>query len=212
VSDVIDLSGEARALAEKCNEKHVRVVQAIISGEYSSNTKAYLSVYQDSGEESARRSVSDLLTIPDVKALHFQLREEKLMEGVLTRAEAMKRLTDMVRTDMSDLVSFIPKTVRRMNDATGELEEVEVSTWEFHDSAKLTPEALASISEIASSKEGVKLKIHDAKAAIKQLSEMSGWEAPKKIQHSGSLVSTDKDMTLEEADRIYQDNLKALRG
>ena len=181
------LSEEAKALAEQCNEKHVRVVQAIISGDYDSNTAAYLSVYRESEDDSARAAVARMLAIDSVKKLHFQLREEKLLEGCLTRAEAMKRLTDMVRTNMSDLVSFVPKTVRRMNDDTGELEEVEVSTWEFHSSTGLTPEALASISEIASSKEGVKLKIHDAKIAMKMLADMNGWNEASKVdvKHEG---------------------------
>lgn len=182
-SEVIELSEEAKALAEQCNERHVRVVQAILSGEYTSQTLAYLSVYPESSQDSARSSVCDVLAIPSVKALHFQLKEEKLLEGAMTRAEAISILSDMARTPISELVEF--STITAGTDDDGN--PVKQSVWSFKNSALLSEGAMRSISELAATREGLKIKQHDQKAAIKQLAEMAGWEAAKKVQHSGAI-------------------------
>jgi phage terminase small subunit len=36
---------------------------------------------------------------------------------------------------------------------------------------------MSAISELTTGKDGIKLKMHDPKAAIKQLAEMQGWDA-----------------------------------
>ena len=204
---VLSLSDKAKELAEACNEKHVRVVQAILSGEFESNTAAYLSIYTESTRDAANSSVAAVLAIPSVKALHAQLKEERLLEGILTRSEAMKILSDMASTPISDLVTF--STVDAGTDDDGN--PVKQSVWAFKDSALLDEGAMRSISELAATREGLKIKQHDQKAAIKQLAEMAGWDAAKKIEHSGRLATINGDMSLEEASRLFEDNLKSLR-
>jgi len=203
------LSDEIKELAAACFPRHVEVVQAILSGKYSSNTKAYMSLYPDSSVDAARSSVADLLANPNTKRLYTALREEKLMEGVLTRSEAMKILTDMATTSMGDIIEF-GNTEIGIDPETGD--PVMAGTWKFKNSKDMTEEQLRSINEVASTAQGLKIKQHDQKAAIKQLAEMAGWEAPKKIKHSGELTSTTPDMDLETATRIYEDNLKRSDG
>ncbi|WP_340618810.1 hypothetical protein [Xenorhabdus entomophaga] len=65
------------------------------------------------------------------------------------------------------------------------------ATWQFRDSALQNPAALSAISELTTGKDGIKLKLHDPKAAIKQLSELMGWDSAKKVDFS----STDGTMT-----------------
>lgn len=181
------LSEATKELAKECNEKHVKVIQAVLSGEFDSNAAAYQSIYKESSDDTARTNCPRVLAIACNRALYNQLKEESLEEGVMSRAEAMKRLTDMVRTDMSDLITFGSRTFETLDKETGEPKEVTVGTWNFKDSDELTPEAIAAISEIASSKEGVKLKIHDAKAAIKLLADMAGWNKATEVDltHKG---------------------------
>ena len=199
----IALPEEIKKLAEECNPDHVKVVQAILSGEYSSNTAAYRSVYKDASEESAKASVSRLLTIDNVKALHCALRELQLLEGALTRAEAISILSDMARTSMGDVADF------RNVEYEVDDEKIERAVWYFKNSGELSESALRSIHELGMTKEGLKLKLHDQKAAIKQLAEMMGWNKPQKLAVVGSLVATNSEMTLEEASRVFEDNLKS---
>nr|WP_282550416.1 hypothetical protein [Providencia heimbachae] len=46
------------------------------------------------------------------------------------------------------------------------------AVWKFKDSTLQDPKSLAAISELTASKDGIKLKLHDPKAAIKQMSEL----------------------------------------
>lgn len=171
------LSEEARALAEQCNERHVRFIQCVLSGKFDSNTAAYQFVYPESSYDASRDSASKVLAIPCNKALYSQLREEQLMEGVLSRAEAMKILSDMASTSMGDLVVF--GTVEAGTNEDGE--PVHQAVWKFKDSQAMTAEQLRSISEVTAGRDGLRIKQHDQKAAIKQLAEMAGWNEPKKI-------------------------------
>ncbi|MBT0598864.1 terminase small subunit, partial [Klebsiella quasipneumoniae] len=59
------------------------------------------------------------------------------------------------------------------------------AVWSFKDSLLQDPDAMSAISELTTGKDGTKLKMHDPKAAIKQLAEMQGWDAPKKTELTG---------------------------
>lgn len=201
-----ELPEEVRELADACSRKHVMVVQAILSGDYPNNTRAYLSVYPESSDDAARSSVAALLALPNVSALHKALRDLQLMEGALSRAEAVSILSDMARTSMGDLVTF--GTYEGAKDESGE--PVKQSVWSFKDSVEMSPAMLRSIAELNATREGLKIKQHDQKAAIKQLADLMGWDAPKRIK-VGSLSATDESMSYEEAARIYEENLKDTR-
>lgn len=176
MSDAIELPDEVKELAAQCNEKHVRVVQAILSGNFSSNTKAYQSVYADQSDDSARSAVARMLAIDSVAKLRHELKELKLLEGVLSRAEAMSILSDMARTNIGDLVNF-----RSIEVTTEDGSAATQAVWDFKDKGDIPEHALRSIAELAATPQGLKIKQHDQKAAIKQLSEMAGWDAPKKV-------------------------------
>lgn len=201
------LPDSVQELVDACNLKHVKVVQAILSGEYSSNTKAYQSVYTDTDAESAKTSVARMLTIDNVQALYEALRDTNIVEGILSRDEAMKILSDMARTGMSDLAVF--GTIDAGIDDDGN--PVKQAVWSFKDSALLDEAAMRSISELNATRDGLKIKQHDQKAAIKQLAEMAGWEAPKKLHHSGRLEHIPPGGSLEDAAQTYEDNLRRQR-
>ena len=178
MAETSELPEDIKKLADACVPKHVQVVQAILSGEYGSNTAAYQAFYPDADADSANANCARMLAIDSVRKLYNALRDERLMQGVLSRAEAMQILTNMARHSLSDLVTF--GSMELPDEKTGETRSV--GTWAFKDSSELTPEALATISELSSTKEGNRIKTHDQKAAIKLLSDMAGWAEPKKIE------------------------------
>ena len=51
--------------------------------------------------------------------------------------------------------------------------------WRFKNSALQSAGALSAISELTAGKRGISIKLHDPKAAIKQLADLQGWEPPK---------------------------------
>ncbi|KLU14546.1 terminase [Xenorhabdus sp. GDc328] len=98
----------------------------------------------------------------------------------------------MGRVSIHDIADF-------RNSQIGEDDEgkpVFQATWQFKDSALQNPAALSAISELTTGKDGIKLKLHDPKAAIKQLSELMGWESAKKVD----LSSSDGSMTPNNID------------
>ncbi|MEY0256605.1 terminase [Morganella morganii] len=87
------------------------------------------------------------------------------------------------------------------------------AVWRFKDSALQNPQSLAAISELTAGKDGIKLKLHDPKAAIKQIVDMEGWEAPKKTELTGKdggpIQSTGFDLSGLTTEQLLQLREKA---
>jgi phage terminase small subunit len=116
-----------------------------------------------------------------VQAFLKSVQGEIVDEAIMTREEALKRLSKMGRTSIADIAEFSNSIVGEDDDGNPVFQAV----WSFKDSALQDPDAMSAISELTTGKDGIKLKMHDPKAAIKQLAEMQGWDAPKKTELTG---------------------------
>lgn len=201
----IQLPAHINELAHKCHYRHVRVVQAILSCNYSSNTRAYQSVYPNVGGEVAATNVWRMLKNADVSALYTALRDVQLLEGIITRNEAIKILSDMARASMGDLIEWRNCKVATDEDDTPILQ----TTWSFKDLENLTLAQLRSIAEVAATPQGIKIKQHDPKAAIKQLADMLGWNGPQEISLTNRIRVIPENISLEEATQIYEQKLRS---
>ena len=133
---------------------------------------------------------------PKFKAFMDSMDVKRLEAAILAREDALKVLSRIAATSLSDLVEFGEYVVAK--DEQGR--DIKQATWRFKDSAQSNPENLAAISELSATKDGIKIKTHSPLTAIKQLAEMQDWEAPKKI-----LTSTAKslsDFYNDDADEI----------
>ncbi|SCZ72157.1 MULTISPECIES: terminase small subunit [Photorhabdus] len=133
-------------------------------------------------EDTARSCASEILTNPNVKAFLDAMNAEAISDAVMSRQEALERLSAMGRVSIYDIAEF--RNCLMGEDKDGE--PVFQAVWQFKDSALQDPAALSAISELTTGKDGIKLKLHDPKAAIKQLGELQGWEAPKKTEVTGA--------------------------
>ncbi|ERT10442.1 terminase small subunit, partial [Photorhabdus temperata] len=118
-------------------------------------------------DETARSSASEILTNPNVKAFLDAMNKEAVSDAVMSRQEALERLSSMGRVSIYDIAEF-------RNCQIGEDDEgkpVFQASWQFKDSALQDPMYLSAISELTAGKDGIKLKLHDPKAAIKQLAD-----------------------------------------
>ncbi|WP_081761372.1 terminase small subunit [Yersinia similis] len=153
-------------------------------------------------DDGARASASQILTNHNVQAFLQSVQYETVNEAIMTYTEAMERLTLMGRTTIHDIATF-------GNYQIGEDEEgqpVFQASWKFKDSKNIKPEHLAAVAELSTGKDGLKIKLHDPKAAIKQLAEMRGWEAPKKTELTGANggpIQT-SNLTPDEAAEAYR--------
>lgn len=132
-------------------------------------------------DQSAAASVSRMLKDVKVRAFNDSLLESVTSNAIMTREEALEILSHQARTTIKDVARFRKTQVGE--DDKGE--PVYQAVWEMKGSDEITDEQARSITEVSAGKDGLKLKLHDQKAAIKQLADMEGWNAAQRVEHTG---------------------------
>lgn len=196
------LTEEQKALFDALTALQKRFVTHLLNG--SNQTEAYRKAGGRAKGDGERSKANQIVTNSNVQAFLKSVQYEAINEAIMTRTEALERLSKMGRTALTDIAEF-------KNCQIGEDEEgkpVYQASWSFRDSALQDPEAMAAVAELTTGKDGIKLKMHDPKAAIKQLGEMMGWEAPKKTELSGpgggAIKTENTNMSAEEAAEAYR--------
>lgn len=154
--------------------------------------------------ETVNRTAKELLDNPKIAARLAELNKSAVTDAVMTRQEALERLSRFARADLTDLVEF---GTYELGEADGD--PVIQSTWRIRDSVLQDPEAMAAIAELNASKDGIKIKTHSPLQAIQQLAKMQGWEAAQKFDHT----SSDGSMTPKaaiDASSLSPETLKEL--
>lgn len=143
-------------------------------------SEAYRSSYNASKmkTDTINQAASRLLADSKISARVSELRGKIQSTAIMTREEALERLTRMASVRITDIAEFNEQVVGE--DENGD--PVKQTVWRIKNSDELTPEAAASIKSITATKFGPKLEMHDPQAAIQQIAKLQGWEAPKKIE------------------------------
>lgn len=196
------LTEEQKALFDALTALQKRFVTHLLNG--ANQTEAYRKAGGRAKGDGERSKANQIVTNSNVQAFLKSVQYQAINEAIMTRTEALERLSKMGRTSLSDIADF-------RNCLIGKDEEgapVYQASWSFRDSALQDPEAMAAVAELTTGKDGIKLKMHDPKAAIKQLGEMMGWEAPKKTELSGpgggAIKTENTNMSAEEAAEAYR--------
>lgn len=192
------MTSEQLELFNKMTELQKIVAPLVLSG--MTYAKAYrIARPNDTKPDTTCSSkVKQMIDRPVVKAWMDSMREGIVSDCIMTREEALKRLSTFARADIGKMVEF-------GNFQVGEDEHGEAvyqSTWKFKNSALLDANLVACISELKATKQGISIKLYDPMTAIKRLSDMEGWDQPKRIDHtiSESNLDTSKlsDSAMEE--------------
>ncbi|RZN54893.1 terminase small subunit [Escherichia sp. E10V10] len=179
------LTAEQQLLFDALTPLQKQFSLAIIKGK--NQTDAYKAAKGKARGDAIRAAASRMYANVNVVAFLKLVQGEVVDEAIMGREEALKRLTSLGRASLFDLAEF-------RNGMIGEDENgdpIMQASWSFKDSALLTPEAMAAIAELTAGPQGLKIKLHDPKAAIKQLAELQGWEAAKVVDN----VSSDGSMS-----------------
>ncbi|WP_074423413.1 terminase small subunit [Serratia sp. 14-2641] len=197
------LTKEQKALFDALTALQKKFVTHLIKGK--NQTEAYKAAGgKAKTDDTARAQASRMVTFDNVQAFLQSVQYETVSESIMTRTEALERLSVMGRARVRDLVDFSEHKIGVDAD-TGE--EIIQAAWRFKDSVKQHPELLDAIAEVTAGKEGIKLKLHDSRGAIKQIGEMQGWEAPKKTEvtgaNGGPIQTENTNMSAEEAAEAY---------
>lgn len=164
------LTAEQQKLFDVLTPLQKRFALAIIKGK--NQTDAYKAAKgKAKTPEAIRNSASQIFTNLGVQAFLKSVQGEIVDEAIMTREEALKRLSKMGRTSITDIAEFSNSVVGEDEDG----QPVYQAVWSFRNSTLQDPDAMSAIAELTTGKDGIKLKMHDPKAAIKQLAEMQGW-------------------------------------
>lgn len=188
------LTSEQQALADKLTNLQRGVVLGVVAG------KSQRQAYYDAGgkaktDEAADTSAYEIMSRPEVIAFYDSLVSSAAGDAILTRAEALERLSLIARTRITDVLEFETVEVETTNK-DGEPETKTETIWRMKESAELNELAASAIKSVTMTKFGPKIEMHDAPAAIAQVAKMQGWDAPQKIDHT----STDGSMSPSRVD------------
>lgn len=185
-----DKESTIEELSEGLTDLQIKVVHNVVSGEYSSNTKAYLAAKDgEVSEDTAKANVSRMLADANVKPYYKALINKAALDSVISREQALEILSNMATTKITDIATY--ETIEHIDKASGKT--IKQGVWYLKDSENLTDEQATSIMAVKATPQGVEIKQHDHKIAIKQLAEMMGWESEKKINNQFTVVIEDKD-------------------
>lgn len=145
-------------------------------------------------ERSAGQIAHILLQNPKIKRRIRYAKQELHDRTEASRDELVSHLLKIVRTDSRDIAEWGPEhTEKRAKDGA-----LIVSPGvHLIESSDLTRDASYAIQEIGNTKEGVKIKLHDKRAAIMDLAKLMGL-VTEKIDHSGKVeqvVSNGPDLS-----------------
>lgn len=146
-------------------------------------SEAYRQSYEAGGmnENSVSRKAYELLQNVKITARLSELNEKATSAAVMTRQEALERLSNYARIDLADLIDF--GSSEEAQDEEGR--PIIQGAWRIKDSVMQDPKKMAAISELTAGRDGVKIKTHSPLQAIQQLAKMQGWESAAKHEHSG---------------------------
>ncbi len=171
---------EHKALYDNLTRLQKGVCLGVLEG------NAYAKAYFDAGgiakdNDIANQIVSRMMSSDvNVRAFMSAMESEAITSAVMTRRQALERLSFIAGTSVSDIVEF--STIELGGD-DGKTHSQ--SIWALKDGVMQTPEALASIAELSAGKDGFKFKMHSSTAAIKELSSMLGWDSAKRVEITG---------------------------
>ena len=124
--------------------------------------------------ETVHKRASELMANGAVTGRIEFLRKASETKHIMSRQEALERLSDIGRTNLHELVEFGTYEVGADDDGNPLTQAI----WRFKDSALQDPKKMAAIAELVAGKDGLKIKLHSPLQAIQQIAKMQGWDKP----------------------------------
>lgn len=192
------MTEEQKALFDKLTTLQQQIALNSISG--MSDIDSYKN---SSGKaktiKAMEASVSQILGNVKVVAFLDAMKEVAVNNAIMSREEMMTELSILSRVKTSDIINFGYRDVETVDPKTGETKIVNQSYWSMKDMEDLTSEELGAIEEVSVGKDGLKFKKVSRLNAMKQLSELAGYNAAQKYDHTSSDGSmSPKGKTLDD--------------
>lgn len=180
----IKLTSEQLELASKLTPLQRKFVIYLVSSNMSQR-EAYKAAGGKATTEGAQDvGASRMLSQDKVKAFYESLLNSAATVAVMTKEQALERLTKSASVTIKDVCDF--KNVQVGKDKKGN--PVFQTVWTVKDAEDIPDHIAASIKSVTITKTGPKIELHNSHGAIKQLGDMLGWNAPKESKLSGELT------------------------
>ena len=134
------LTAEQQRLFDVLTPLQKRFSLAIIKGK--NQTEAYRKAGGKAKGDNLRKAAHVIATNCDVQAFIKSVQREIIDEAIMTREEALKRLSKIGRASIADIAEF-------SNSIVGEDEDgnpVYQAVWSFKDSSLQDPDAMSAVS------------------------------------------------------------------
>ncbi len=138
-------------------------------------------------KESIESCASELLSNPKLKAFLNMFKVDPsptLARAIMTREDIISDLTDIANATIFDVMNFYTNNDELMNLETGE-EILGQSTIVVKSMNEIDPKFHKLIKGVKQTKHGIELTLHDQMQARKQITDMCGYDAPKRSEISG---------------------------
>lgn len=147
-------------------------------------TEAYRRAYNSEKMKATSMSANAGKLMADTRiALRIeQLKTMARTKAVMTRQEALERLSRIGRTSLADLIEWRTADLGEDDDGNA----VRQTGWHIKDSVAQDPQKMELIAELSTGRDGVKIKTHSQLQAIQQLAKMEGWESAAKHEVTGA--------------------------
>lgn len=176
----IQLTPEQLELATQLTPLQRKYVIALVSSNMSQR-EAYVHAGGKAKDVKTQdTNASRMLTQAKVKAFYESLLNSAATSAVMTREEALERLSKSARIKITDICTF------KLVELKGPDDKVILNTvWEMKNAVDIDPDVAACIKSVTFTKTGPKIELYDANGSIKLLSDMQGWNAPRKQEITG---------------------------
>ena len=202
------MTPEQQKLSDELTNLQRGVVLGVVTGK-SQREAYYAAGGKAKSDEAADASASEILSNPTVKAFHDSLIADAVSDAVLTRQQALERLSLMAATEITDILDFRTVEVQTIGK-DGDMETAQETIWTMRDSPDVERKAKAAIKSVTMTKLGPKIEMYDATSAIAQIAKMQSWDAPAKLDVNATVgvsVLTPADYKAARAEMLGKDDV-----
>lgn len=202
------MTPEQQKLSDELTNLQRGVVLGVVTGK-SQREAYYAAGGKAKSDEAADASASEILSNPTVKAFHDSLIADAVSDAVLTRQQALERLSLMAATEITDILDFRTVEVQTIGK-DGDMETAQETIWTMRDSPDVERKAKAAIKSVTMTKFGPKIEMYDATSAIAQIAKMQSWDAPAKLDLNATVgvsVLTPADYKAAREEMLGKDDV-----
>ena len=173
------LTKKQKALADKCSNLQKNMVLNLVGG-----CKTYHEAYMKAGgtaktKGSQLETASQTMKKKNVQAFYQSLLDQAASKAVMTKQQALERLTKAANASIFDVCDF--RYIEDGKDKDGNV--IYKTSWKIKDD--IAPEIAVCIKSVTMTSSGPKIELYDSHNSIKQLSDMLGWNAPRRAELTG---------------------------